>query len=565
MWARRCGAKPRWPSRIKVVFFSFLSGTLGLSVYMYMSGLSTSSLDLSRSTSEQPLCLTSWPQRYDQVVASTIWSEDDVLFKAPGADEEFFAKYGCEVPALSGAVCRDVSFHTQDLQRPLALAMGDTGFDYDLMGAWALWWLLLTLVAWVGVTIHDLALIGQSQKDFVLDVSGVNKHCPCIRSVWKFLAGYRPLVRLANSERFGTRSLGIVLAVLLAPVLLAWNLVVLLFIICPLILLAFMRYPIRMSRAWVFIISVACVLYGSALTLQQLAFVARTDLRPRYALTWEAQGFQSASLQTSLCTCGCDYSMSLNVSVNLAVIGLVTTVKSAFLAFRCLKGLRRSQWANLLSVTFPVPLTVYTVDWQQPDGQPIRFRTKEIPVQGEVAFDPFAMMDEQPDSAYTTVHLRPERVHRFEKSEHGELRVLQPSRRLEMPGMPVPSKLEPAQFKAVIEAEYIGCCGFPWPTGGKKFVYDEDFLEALERGTPLPHVDGLTPAKDLAEEEESDMDESTTADCAVEFAGIPIACQVRDCGRPSGTWLPFAAAPVLQPREDTPLSGDDREASLRRL
>ncbi|CAE7558129.1 rnz [Symbiodinium necroappetens] len=443
---------------------------------------------------------------FGAVVTSTIWNEDDVLFKAPGADEEFFAKYGCEVPALSGAVCRDVSFHTEDLQRPLALAMGATGFDYDLMGAWALWWLLLTLVAWVGVTIHDLALIGQSQKDFVLDVSGVNKHCPCIRSVWKFLAGYRPLVRLANSERFGTRSLGIVLAVLLAPVLLAWNLVVLLFIICPLILFAFMRYPIRMSRAWVFIISVACVLYGSALTMQQLAFVARTDLRPRYALTWEAQGFQSASLQTSLCTCGCDYSMSLNVSVNLAVIGLVTTVKSAFLAFRCLKGLRRSQWANLLSVTFPVPLTVYTVDWQQADGQPIRFRTKEMPVQGEVAFDPFAMMDEQPDSAYTTVHLRPERVHRFEKSEHGELRVLQPSRRLEMPGMPVPSKLEPAQFKAVIEAEYIGCCGFPWPTGGKKFVYDEDFLDTLERGTAVPHVEGLTPAKDLAEEEESDMD-----------------------------------------------------------
>ncbi|CAE7534776.1 rnz [Symbiodinium pilosum] len=337
MWARRCGAKPRWPSRIKVVFFSFLSGTLGLSVYMYMSGLSNSSLDLSRSTSEQPLCLTSWPQRYDQVFTSTIWNsdEDEVLFKAPGADEEFFAKYRCEVPLLSGAMCRDVSFHTQDLQRPLALAMGAAGFDYDLMGAWALWWLLLTLVAWVGVTIHDLALIGQSQKDFVLDVAGVNKHCPCIRTVWKFLAGYRPLVRLANAEHFGTRSLGIVLAVLLAPVLLAWNLVVLLFIICPLILLAFMRYPIRMSRAWVFIISVACVLYGSALTLQQLAFVARTDLRPRYALTWQVQGLHVASSQTGPCTCGCDYSMSLNVSINLAVIGLVTTVYLVRKQTRC--------------------------------------------------------------------------------------------------------------------------------------------------------------------------------------------------------------------------------------
>lgn len=100
--------------------------------------------------------------------------------------------------------------------------------------------------------------------------------------------------------------------------------------------------------------------------------------------------------------------------------------KAAFLAFRCLKGLRRrsscgfkvrtrrSQWANLLSVTFPVPLTLYSVDWLQADGKPIRFRTEvqlplaceltqqEMPVQGEVAFDPFAMMDEQPDSKFTT-------------------------------------------------------------------------------------------------------------------------------------------------------------------
>ena len=27
---------------------------------------------------------------------------------------------------------------------------------------------------------------------------------------------------------------------------------------------------------------------------------------------------------------------------------------------------------------------------------------QEMPVQGEVAFDPFAMMDEQPDSKFTT-------------------------------------------------------------------------------------------------------------------------------------------------------------------
>eukprot|EP00913_Durusdinium_trenchii_P015795 g14843.t1 len=117
-----------------------------------------------------------------------------------------------------------------------------------------------------------------------------------------------------------------------------------------------------------------------------------------------------------------------------------------------------------------------------------------MPVQGEVAFDPFAMMDEQPDSKFTTVHLRPEllrpeqvhcdKSHGSESSHH--------CRQLEMPGRPVPSKLEPAQFKAVVEAEYIGCCGFPWPTGGKKFVYDDSFLAELEAGS-LPR-DDTTPS-----------------------------------------------------------------------
>eukprot|EP00913_Durusdinium_trenchii_P031323 g29330.t1 len=79
------------------------------------------------------------------------------------------------------------------------------------------------------------------------------------------------------------------LAFTLAPAILVWNLAVLLFVVCPMILFAFMRYPIRMSRAWVFIISVACFLYGLGLTMQQLAYIVSIELRPQYALTWNVQ------------------------------------------------------------------------------------------------------------------------------------------------------------------------------------------------------------------------------------------------------------------------------------
>ena len=39
-------------------------------------------------------------------------------------------------------------------------------------GVWAMLWLVLTFVAWLGVTIHDLALIGQTQKVRCVHVRG---------------------------------------------------------------------------------------------------------------------------------------------------------------------------------------------------------------------------------------------------------------------------------------------------------------------------------------------------------------------------------------------------------
>merc|ERR1740121_461620 len=206
---------------------------------------------------------------------------------------------------------------------------------------------------------------------------------------------------------------GAVLAVALAPLLLVWNLFVLNFVICPLLLLTFIRYPIRMSRAWTFIVCVVASVYGLALSLEQLAYIASPQSRPQYAVTWEpllATGAASGNTTAppEVCTCGCDFPVAVSVHVNLLIIGAATTLKSFFIAFRCLKGLRRSQWANLLSVTFAVPLTVYPVVWRRSDGKPIDFRSEDMPEpQGEVAFDPFAMMDEQLDSASTTVQLRP--------------------------------------------------------------------------------------------------------------------------------------------------------------
>lgn len=433
-----------------------------------MAGSNISYLDLANPDSDEVRCFADWPLRSHAVSFADPkdmwrwWVRTD-LDRHSGI---------CEVPGAARGQCRAAMAPVDSMKRPLALARGDdVGTRYDILGMWARFFLVITFLIWIGMIAHDLALIGPVEKDFILDVTGVNNHCPVIRRVWRCLAGFRLLARLMSHKRFGFRVFGIAVAMMMAPILIVWNVVVFNFVIVPLLLLAFLRYPVRMSRAWVFIVCLACAIYGLALAAQQLAYAASPGHRPRYAVTWEVP-----TVGGNRCVCGCDYPISFNVCMNLTVVGVGTTVKSLFVAFRCLKGLRRSQWANLLSVIFPVPITIYSVEWRQGNGHPIRHRTDGQAVQEEVAFDPFAMMDEQPDSAFTTVHLRPEPLHVYTRASGGEL-TLKPSRNLETPSKPLPT----LGNMMVRETEYIGCCGFPWPTGGTQAVYDPTYIVQLDR------------------------------------------------------------------------------------
>merc|ERR1712027_146824 len=107
--------------------------------------------------------------------------------------------------------------------------------------------------------------------------------------------------------------------------------------------------------------------------------------------------------------------------MTMVFIGVGTAYKSITLAFRCLKGLRRANWSGLMSVMFPIPLQVYEVHWTRPDGSPIQHREYGQPVQGELAFDPFALMDEQEDSASTTVRIKPSPMYDNDKPANWEV------------------------------------------------------------------------------------------------------------------------------------------------
>ncbi|CAE7945415.1 unnamed protein product [Symbiodinium necroappetens] len=105
-------------------------------------------------------------------------------------------------------------------------------------------------------------------------------------------------------------------------------------------------------------------------------------------------------------------------------------------AFRCLKGLRNAQWANLITVLFNIPINIYPVTWASIDAELPPGVTEETETQGEPAFDPFVLMDEQLSSGNM----------RLELSAAWSWNITSPR------GGDVTPRA----------ADAIGCCGFPY-------------------------------------------------------------------------------------------------------
>eukprot|EP00931_Biecheleriopsis_adriatica_P065208 TRINITY_DN39806_c0_g1_i1.p1 TRINITY_DN39806_c0_g1~~TRINITY_DN39806_c0_g1_i1.p1 ORF type:complete len:679 (-),score=63.36 TRINITY_DN39806_c0_g1_i1:17-1759(-) len=397
---------------------------------------------------------------------------------APGNLQDWFlSEKMCNVSELSGASCRDVKVGVRELARPLGIAMSEqSGRTFDIIGIWSALFGVVTLLLWLVVIIHDCVLINHSDEvtPFVLDVTGINHRWPCIGSVWKYVACLDPLTDILHNacgrtqEHEWGHGRGRICCWLVAfpmvPILLVWNLVSVI-LMNMVLLLAWLRAPRTLSRAMVFLTSVACSLYGLALASWSLAFAFDPHLRPRYALTWQQEGIlpqtsaTSSSSGTTMCTCGCDYSISAGVCLNLANIGALTTVKAFFIAFRCLKGLRRSNWANLLTVQFPVPLNVYAVDWRTKQNKIIDYRKEGMKVQEEVAFDPYAMMDEQLESADAFLKVEPTWREPLPKTcQSGE----------GFAGKATGARGRSSTFvcDGAGDRTEIGCCGFPWPKKG---------------------------------------------------------------------------------------------------
>lgn len=537
MWAHRVGVPRLCASRIRVIVSSFLQGTLGYVVYEYMAKLQINNLsiygrlstqaadtaadaapDVGATSEASAVCLDQWPKRTEQSGAWRMWAPQawrtwaSYQFKP----EEYLERHQCqenlwascllmeeqkqcdytsgcywtgqrcisEVQHYRESQCSAMRIPMQTVDWDLGYPLGDIvphhGFN-DMLYVYANVFLMFCMANVAAFMVHDLALLHVSAKNYVLDWRDLNEGFPFFRKFprWTFLPQLqRRMCPMRKVDRPSTCYLGCLMFVF--PFLLVWAVFLFVFFLVPMVVGLFMLYPVRLSRFWAFVLLVLMALIGCLLAVNQLVFLSFPITRPRYALTW--------SVADGACNCGCSYSMSTDIHQRLVLIGVGVAVQSLLRALRCLKGLRRSQWANLMSVLFPIPIAVYSVEWNQLfSEEPARGRKPGQPVQSEMAFDPFALMDEQPESRYTSISLRPEAI--VDRTVPGKWKPLGIGRDVEGPNIGMDSKKQVGGWQ-VEAAEYIGCCGFPCLTGGYQAVLppssdseDEEEVEVNTRNS----------------------------------------------------------------------------------
>eukprot|EP00929_Paragymnodinium_shiwhaense_P039045 TRINITY_DN20539_c0_g3_i1.p1 TRINITY_DN20539_c0_g3~~TRINITY_DN20539_c0_g3_i1.p1 ORF type:complete len:644 (+),score=99.21 TRINITY_DN20539_c0_g3_i1:63-1994(+) len=480
MWARKCGAPGRWPSWCRILIQSFMSGTIGLVVFQFMNSISESNLALGSGRNTTVTCVTSWLRRSD---AHSPLRWDSLKEYATDA-ARYIEDHKCQPATAVVASCLDVSIPVRAIKGDLGFPFGGDGevtISDDVLYMYSYLFLLLGMGNLAGFLVHDWALIHVVNKNFVLDWNGLHLNYPILRKLW-LLTGVNCLKRCFTAPGRTRKVSALLCGILFTPVVIAWSCVVFLGVLTPTIALIFIRHPIRMSRFWTFILLNATSFYGLIMTVNMLVYLGKPLDRPRYAIIWDVPA--AGGSEVEMCECGCTYAISGETISRLVFVGIGLIVKTILSTLRCLKGLRRSQWANLLSVMFPVPVGVYAVTWVASDGGPIRHRKWGEPVQSEQAFDPFALMDEQPESRYTTLTLKPEFAYSVDES--GRWKPNELDRELAAPALP--------QLKAgevhMQPTEYIGCCGFPCLTGGYQAVIasdsEDDEFDNLQGELRLP-------------------------------------------------------------------------------
>mmetsp|Transcript_11248 Transcript_11248/g.24357 ORF Transcript_11248/g.24357 Transcript_11248/m.24357 type:complete len:583 (+) Transcript_11248:118-1866(+) len=446
MWARRLGVPHLWPSRVKVFFLGGMTSVVIFSVFQYLHGANVEYLDLAKPVSNEIQCRLPRADCLDDEdpVTCTILLEDRKIWRGLNLTDP------CPIipKAIATQSCRNPYI-------PLDAVTGDLGSLRTVKGVnpfklWSILFLILTSILSFSIVIHDLALLEESLRPSILSIPNMKYAVPCLWEVLTCVQCRRRMQRLQRKNRC--------LWGFLIPMLTMLHTMAFMVVLYPVAFTVYMLAPVRMSRIMVFLSAILCVLWS-------IIFVIETamDTQP-YAVLW---GLDDDSPEEGSCVCLCEFYLSRSVILRVVVLATGVCWNSFNLSLRALKGLRRAQWANMFSVLYSVPVEAFPVTWQRPpDSGPIRHRSEGEAIQSEPAFDPFCLMDEQPESAWTRA------VISCEVQTEQQQFLWEP-------------------FAGVLDTE-IGCCGFPRPV-----VLDPISRDTLNEDEELSYDEGGNTRKAL--------------------------------------------------------------------
>ncbi|CAJ1451100.1 unnamed protein product, partial [Effrenium voratum] len=251
---------------------------------------------------------------------------------------------------------------------PLRAISGDLGSLHTVNVGWALcvhpfrlWsilFLILTSLLSLSILIHDLALLEENQRPYILSIPNMKYATPCL---WDCLTCVRGRQR--------TRHIWSQNRCFLAVLVMLWSVFqagAFMIVMYPFSLLVCIYAPVKMSRIMVFLSSILCALWS-------VVFILTTSLLDNqpYAVLW---GISESSVN---CLCLCEFPLSRPVVLRVVVLGTGVCWHAINLTLRALKGLRRAQWANMFSVLYSVPVEAFPVIWERPEeagAGPIRWR-----------------------------------------------------------------------------------------------------------------------------------------------------------------------------------------------
>lgn len=440
MWARRLGVPPLWPSRVKVFFLGLLTSVFIFSVFQYLHNANVEYLDLNDPVDHAIMCKL--PR--EECRKSERPLECTVRFEEQSSWRSLNLSNPCPMlpRSLQGSTCHNLSL-------PLAAITGDLSTLHTVNNIvnpfklWSILFLILTSLLSISIVIHDLALLEERLRPTILSIPNMKYATPRLWTCLRCMQCARRMRRL----RAGHKCLWTVLV----PLWTLFQIMSFMALMYPLALLVWFVAPVRMSRIMVFLSGILCMLWS-------VVFIMITTLIDRqvYAVLWNVS-VDVSNLDS--CMCLCEFPLSKFVIVRIVILGIGVCWHSFNLTFRALKGLRRGQWANMFSVLYAVPIEAFPVIWERPldaGGGPVTWRSEGQPVQAEPAFDPFCLMDEQPESALTRVLIVP-----VATSEQQQL-IWEP-------------------YTGTLDTG-IGCCGFPRPHDVSDGADEED----------LPRVEGRT-------------------------------------------------------------------------